>query len=173
MEGLEEKKLYFNPETGELYYQGVQVFIIPRQLLMSAATEFAGAFFGFFGGMFSLYRLISHNVGKKIFETYLPPEAESKKGEEIIELVFRHFFESGWGRYELERIDPNTYRVAVYNFWLGRGMKGATNKPMCALLEGLFASLFERAFGKEATVTETKCVAIGDDRDEFEIRLAG
>jgi len=37
----------------------------------------------------------------------------------------------------------------------------------------LYLSLFERAFGKEATVTEIRCVAIGDDHDEFEVRLAG
>ena len=174
MKELQEKKIYLDPETGELFYEGTQVFIIPRQLLMNASTEFARAFIGFFGrGMFSLYRLISHNVGKKIFETYLPPNAEGKKGEEIIHIVFRHFFESGWGQYELRKVNDSIYVVTLRNFWLGQGMKGATNKPMCALLEGLLKSLFERAFGREATVTETRCVAIGDDRDEFEVRLSG
>jgi len=166
---LENRSLTLDRESGLVQYDGLPVFIIPRVLLVGSAEEFAKVFDSLLGrGMIGMYRMVSHKMGEKIFQIHLPPGAEGKTGDTLLDLVFTRFVESGWGSY---RYTPheNGYQVIVQNFWLGQGLIGMDKKPVCALMEGILASLFSRAFDRQVRVTETECVAIGSGCDKFEI----
>ncbi len=117
-----------------------------------------------------MYRMMSYKMGEKIFRIHLPPGAEGKSGDDLIDLVFMRFVESGWGNYRCAK-NTNGYEVTVNNFWLGQGLKGMDKKPVCALMEGILASLFERAFAKPIRVNEIECVAIGNTCDKFEVEF--
>ena len=165
-----ERVLVLDEDTGSVKYDGMPVFIIPRELLVGAAQEMTNAFLSFTGrGMLGIYRMVSRKIGQKIFQIHLPPGAEGKTGEELIDTVFDRFVESGWGRYSLDRVGEKKYVVRVHHFWLGEALKGVDKKPLCTLMEGILTSLFSRAFGREAKVKETQCVAVGGDVDEFEV----
>ncbi len=167
----EERTLTLNRESGSVQYDGLPVFIIPRELLVDSAEEFAKVFDSLLGkGMIGMYRMVSHKMGEKIFRIHLPPGAEGKTGDALIDLVFARFVESGWGSYTCIK-NPSGYQVTVNNFWLGQGLKGMDKKPVCALMEGVLSSLFTRAFDRQVRVHETECVAIGNACDKFEIIL--
>jgi predicted hydrocarbon binding protein len=148
------------------------VFIIPRELLINTAEEMSSSVLSFTGrGMMGIYRMVSRKMGQRIFEMHMPPEAEGKTGMALIEAVFDRFVSSGWGRYEVEKVEGDGYRVVSRYFWLSEALKGIDKKPICAMMEGILASLFSQAFDCKAEVKETSCVAIGDEADIFEIEL--
>lgn len=115
-----------------------------------------------------MYRMISYRMGEKIFRIHLPPGAEGKTGDDLLDLVFARFVESGWGSYTYTKTERG-YELMVRNFWLGRGLRGMDKKPVCALMEGILASLFERAFLRPIHVSETECVGNGNAFDKFEV----
>jgi len=165
----ENRNLTLDRSSGSVEYDGLPVFIIPRELLVGSAEEFAKVFNSLLGkGMIGMYRMMSHKMGEKIFRIHLPPGADGKSGDELLDLVFARFVESGWGKYICEK-NGNGYHVTVTNFWLGQGLVGMDKKPVCALMEGILTSLFNRAFERRVRVNETECVAIGDAQDKFEI----
>ena len=165
----EQRTFILDRTTGSVEYDGLPVFIIPRELLVGSTEEFAQVFNSLLGkGMIGIYRIMSQKMGEKIFRIHLPPGAEGKTGDDLLDLVFTRFVESGWGNYAFEK-NGNGYHVTVKNFWLGQGLKGMDKKPVCALMEGILASLFHRAFEREVRVNETECVAIGDAQDRFEV----
>ncbi len=166
---IETRSLTLDREAGSVRYDDLPVFIIPRDLLIDSAGEFAKVFNSLLGkGMIGMYRMISYKMGEKIFRIHLPPGAEGKTEEALLDLVFTRFVESGWGSYTYTKTERG-YELTVLNFWLGRGLKGMDKKPVCALMEGILASLFERAFQRPIRVSETECIAIGGAADKFEI----
>ncbi len=167
-----ERSMVLDDETGALQYDSMPVFVIPRELMVGAAEEMVNGLLSFTGkGMLGIYRIFSRKVGQKIFQIHLPPEAEGKSGEDMVNAVFDRFVVSGWGRYAYERTADGKYTVSVRHFWLGEALKGVDKKPLCSMMEGVLGSLFTRAFGKDAKVTETQCVALGDPIDAFEVQL--
>lgn len=167
----EQRTLTLDRESGGVEYDGLPVFIIPRELLVGSTEEFAQVFNSLLGkGMIGMYRMMSHKMGEKIFRIHLPPGAEGKSGDDLLQLVFTRFVESGWGNYSFEK-NGNGYCVTVQNFWLGQGLKGMDKKPVCALMEGILSSLFIRAFERKVQVHERQCVANGDACDRFEVNF--
>ncbi len=165
----ENRTCILDRESGSVQYDGLSVFIIPRDLLVGSAEEFAKVFDSLLGkGMIGMYRMVSHKMGERIFRIHLPPGAEGKTGAALIDLVFTRFVESGWGSYKHTE-NSGGYEVTVNNFWLGQGLKGMDKKPVCALMEGILSSLYARAFNRQVHVHETECVAIGNACDKFEI----
>jgi predicted hydrocarbon binding protein len=166
---IENRTVTLDRESGMVRYDDLPVFIIPRDLLVDSATEFAKVFNSMLGrGMIGMYRMISYRMGEKIFRIHLPPGAEGKTDEALLDMVFARFIESGWGSYTYAK-NESGYDLTVNNFWLGRGLKGMDKKPVCALMEGILASLFERAFQRPVRVNETECVALGAPCDKFQV----
>lgn len=166
------RTLVLDDETGALSDGEMPVFIIPRELLISTAEEMSSSVLSFTGrGMLGIYRMVSRKMGQRIFEMHMPPEAEGKTGMDLIEAVFDRFVTSGWGRYEVTGINENTYQVVSRYFWLSEALKGIDKKPICAMMEGILASLFSQAFECKAEAKEISCVSIGDEVDTFEIEL--
>ncbi|NIM94212.1 MAG: hypothetical protein GTO18_10940 [Anaerolineales bacterium] len=166
------RTLVLDEDTGALYDDTMPVFIIPRELLINSAEEMSGSVLSFTGrGMLGIYRMVSRKMGQRIFELHMPPEAEGKSGMDLINTVFDRFVSSGWGRYEVSQVDGDTYRVISHYFWLSEALKGIDKKPVCALMEGIIASLFIKAYDRKVDVKETTCVAIGDELDTFEVKL--
>src|SRR5574341_965264 len=166
---VDNRTLTLDRSTGSVEYDGLPVFIIPRELLVGSVEEFAKVFDSLLGkGMIGMYRMVSHKMGEKIFRIHLPPGAEGKSGTELLDLVFVRFIESGWGRYSYKECQKG-YEVTVENFWLGQGLRGMDKKPACALMEGILSTHFTRAFNRRVQVSESACVAIGNPFDKFEI----
>ncbi len=167
----ENRTLTLDRASGSVEYDGLPVFIIPRELLVGSAEEFAKVFDSLLGkGMLGMYRMMSQKMGEKIFRIHIPPGADGKSGDALLDLVFARFVESGWGNYAYEK-NGGGYQVTVTNFWLGQGLKGMDKKPVCALMEGILTSLFARASNRAVRVSETECVAIGDECDKFEVKF--
>lgn len=166
------RTLVLDAETGALSDGEMPVFIIPRELLINTAEEMSSSVMSFTGrGMLGIYRMVSKKMGQRIFELHMPPEAEGKTGMDLINAVFDRFVTSGWGRYEVTQTGEDTYHVLSRYFWLSEALKGIDKKPICALMEGILATLFSQAFDRKVDVKETSCVAIGDEVDTFEIKI--
>jgi predicted hydrocarbon binding protein len=166
------RTLVLDTDTGALSDGEMPVFIIPRELLISTAEEMSSSVLSFTGrGMMGIYRMVSRKMGQRIFEMHMPPEAEGKKGMDLINAVFDRFVTSGWGRYEVTQIDDDTHHVVSRYFWLSEALTGVDKKPICALMEGILGSLFTQAFDRKVEVREVQCVAIGDEVDIFEVKF--
>jgi len=69
-------------------------------------------------------------------------------------------------RMEQELINGG-YIARIYNCPECRGIK--SNKPCCYFLSGFTEGIIQRLFNLNATVVETKCIAVGDEFCEFKV----
>lgn len=86
-----------------------------------------------------------------------------------LEYAFRVWTTVGWGRMRVLKlaIAAGTASLRLREGAECEGRQSAF--PYSQFLRGYLAGAFSVIFGSEATCTETKCVAKGDDACEFEI----
>jgi len=116
------------------------------------------------GGCAFLY-IVGYRLGELSGEKY---GTERVSKEFVMEdvLAFQAF---GWGVpevVELNLLKPRV-RLRFYNLFESVGTKGRSDEPFCHFFRGYLAGLFSKFFGREVTVREIKCVAMGDAYCEF------
>jgi predicted hydrocarbon binding protein len=78
--------------------------------------------------------------------------------------------EEGWGSVRINVNIPEGGRgtIHVERSFEARGY-GKSEKPVCFFLKGFFEGFLGEAFGREVRVTETGCLAKGDERCTFQV----
>jgi predicted hydrocarbon binding protein len=96
--------------------------------------------------------------------------AELTEGRDKAVDMFAKFISTrGWGDFTLSKTtgDNAKVRAVVHNIPVGEAMRDY-GKPVDAYMAGCVAGIASLILGERVHCRETKCVAMGDDRCEFE-----
>ena len=160
------QNLKWDPQQGRLTFKDVRYLLIRPETLIDfqKAVEaelgvrtgeliYAG---GYTGGSLSSRRY------KEVF---------GYSDEEIVDFMCRMGGQIGWGRFEVEELDPEAGRlvVRVYGSPFAEAY-GASDRGVCHFIRGVLGGLGAGIFGAEVTAEEPQCVALGDPWCQFVIK---
>lgn len=111
------------------------------------------------------------SIGAEILNHYMKI-AKSDKIEDMVEVAKAINFTLGWGVIDNVSIDAERgqAKLRIYQSFeceLGKGR----DKPQSQFYRGAIAGIFTRLFGKDVEVKETRCIAMGDQYCEFEVKV--
>ena len=159
------KGLNFVPEKGGLFYKEVRYLLIRPETLITfqkatekGLSEKASQILfqsGFMGGTLSSSRY------REVF---------GLSDQEIIQFMIEMGPQIGWGRFELERFDPNLkcFTVKVYHSPFAETY-GSSPTPVCHLIRGVLSGMASVVFDRQIEGKELFCLAKGDKYCKFEI----
>ncbi|MBW2015982.1 MAG: 4-vinyl reductase [Deltaproteobacteria bacterium] len=89
---------------------------------------------------------------------------------EVLDFMARMGGEIGWGRFKIERYDPNTraLEVSVTASPFAEAY-GESAHPVCHLIRGIVAGMGSALLGIKCDAVETACSAMGADRCLFNL----
>ena len=90
--------------------------------------------------------------------------------EEIVNFMCRMGGQIGWGRFEVEALDPTAGRlvVRVYDSPFAEAY-GPSDHGVCHFIRGVMAGLAAGIFGADVRAVETECAARGDPHCRFAV----
>ena len=160
------KDLIFDESQGTLSYKGVRYLLIRPETIsgfQKALHESHGedADEKFFAGGFEGGRLSA----EKYRELY------DFSDREIIAFMTNMGGQIGWGRFSLERYDPELkiLHVSVAHSPFAESY-GNSSRGVCHLTRGVLCGMASILFGQDCTAFETECRAKGDRRCFFVIK---
>ncbi|MEM3832662.1 MAG: V4R domain-containing protein [Thermoprotei archaeon] len=108
--------------------------------------------------------------GKEMWDLY--HEQRKSIVRDLVELMLKNIMALGWwSRYEIVEYSPiNNYaKIRIWDNWECQ-LKGIDEKVGSHFIRGMFAGFFTKHFNIECQASETKCISIGDEYCEFEIK---
>ncbi len=109
------------------------------------------------------------SVGMDLYKHY--HDLADKYGVNTWNLISAVGYYFGWGLGRIvERNDEGAYRIRVYDSFEADSFiqrNGGAKKPVCHFIRGVLSGLVESVEGREYTVKEVKCAAMGDEYCEF------
>ena len=108
--------------------------------------------------------------GKKVGKEILAPELKSKDIKDVLKDVGSFFESQGVGKFEIKEITDASITVRIKDSTTSYGM-APVGKPVCFFEAGIIAGIVEGRLGKNVVVNEVLCGGLGDDVDEFLIKL--
>ena len=160
------KDLIFDESHGTLSYKGVRYLLIRPETISGFQkglheSHGEGADEKFFAGGFEGGRLSA----KKYRELY------GFSDREIIAFMTNMGSQIGWGRFSLERYDPELKKlhVSVAHSPFAESY-GKSSQGVCHLTRGVLCGMAAILFGQDCTAAETECRAKGDSRCFFVIK---
>ena len=165
MENKILKDLSFAPDKGGLFYKEVRYLLIRPEVLLTFQKEIeeemgekAGRILflsGFQGGS------LSSKKYREVFHLY---------DEEIVRFMIEMGPQIGWGRFGLERFDPEkkSLSVTVHHSPFAEAY-GVSNRPVCHFIRGVLSGMATIVFKEECEITETYCLSKGDSFCKFEL----
>jgi len=159
------KELNFVQERGGLFYKEVRYLLIRPETLalfqkaiekeLSRKAHEILFDSGFAGGVLSSKRY------KEVF---------SLSDEEIVRFMMNMGSQIGWGRFELEKFDPNQKNLIVRVFHSPFAEAyGISSSGVCHFIRGVMAGMASTVFPKTVISKELSCLAKGDPFCRFEI----
>jgi len=117
-----------------------------------------------------VWYILGKVAGKNIAKTEMKkPDSKLKPVPSSLDELLT---ESGWGTVITTNYEPNRFEVIVKieKCILCRGIQFTRYGPMCHLMRGYLAGIYEALFKTSVDCTETKCLAKGDTYCEFHVR---
>ena len=159
------KELNFVQEKGGLFYKEVRYLLIRPETMTAfqkaVEKELGGKaneiFFesGFAGGVLSSKRY---------------QEVFSFSNEEIVRFMMNMGSQIGWGRFELEKFDPNQKNLIVKVFHSPFAEAyGTSSSGVCHFIRGVMAGMASTVFQKTVISKELSCISKSDLFCRFEI----
>ncbi|MDY6864357.1 MAG: V4R domain-containing protein [Halobacteriota archaeon] len=114
----------------------------------------------------SISKTVDYNIGKRIGKI-VAEECKKLFKNNPLDASFEIIEYSGWGQIKIDRSE-NVVKVRnslVSRYYLKH--EGASNDTIDDIMSGIISAIFEEIEGKECKVTETKCIAKGDEYCEF------
>jgi predicted hydrocarbon binding protein len=108
-------------------------------------------------------------AGKKLGKEVLAKEVDGKDLKSSLNGIIKLFKEYGIGLLEIKEMEKNVSVVlkdSVSGYKLDK-----IGRPVCFFECGLIAGILEAKLNKNVTVTEVLCGGLGDDVDEFLIKM--
>ncbi|MBM1154513.1 hypothetical protein DRN94_001390 [archaeon] len=119
------------------------------------------------------FAIVSYNAGKKVgkdIAMWLKVKYKLEPKDMIIALE-QYMRAFGMGVPEFKEVDLDTGRAVILLKDSFESAKRRKPRPSCNFIKGLFAGFLSELVGREITVTETRCVSIGDEYCEFKARV--
>ena len=165
MENKILKDLYFAPEKGGLFYKEVRYLLIRPEVLVTFQKE--------------IEKELGERADRILFQSGFQGGSLSSKRyrevfnfshEEIVRFMIEMGPQIGWGRFELERFDPNNkdLSVKVHHSPFAEAY-GPSRTPVCHFIRGVLTGMASVVFDKESEVNEILCLAKGDPFCKFEL----
>ncbi|MGQ9479660.1 MAG: V4R domain-containing protein [Thermoproteota archaeon] len=89
-----------------------------------------------------------------------------------LKIVLAERSAKGWCMAELEDFNSREAVVVVRELFECMLFRNGQNKPVSQFFRGYLAGLFQYVYGKEVSITETRCIAKGDDACTFTIQVS-
>lgn len=112
-------------------------------------------------------------VGKTI-GVHIAKAASSQvqlKTEEILKDAINHLSITGWGKFNIAEGDIKSGRIIVEALSVIAANYGKTNHPVCIIEEGILEGILEEITSLSWTCIEKECIAKGDKKCKFELKL--
>ena len=159
------KELNFDQEKGGLFYKEVRYLLIRPETLVAfqkaIEKELCGKSneilfeSGFVGGALSSKRY------REVF---------SYSDEEVVHFMMNMGSQIGWGRFELEKFDPDQKRLIVRVFHSPFAEAyGKSSSEVCHFIRGVITGMASSIFQKTLISKELSCLSKGDLFCRFEI----
>ncbi len=101
---------------------------------------------------------------------YMRMRKQYSSREEILKAFIDLKLSENWGEIKVDvNLDSGEGKIVVYKSFEGK-YYGASSTPICHFFKGYIEGFLRELIGREITVEETKCVAMGDENCTFEIR---
>jgi predicted hydrocarbon binding protein len=110
--------------------------------------------------------------GGKFMAEYLSKRLGPRWGKgRLISEAIKIYRAGGWGNIELVKYSPeeNEIVLRLYHSFECEAFKGS-EKPMSSFVKGHINGLVSGILDRELSITETRCIAVGDLYCEFKIR---
>jgi len=165
MENKILKDLCFAPEKGGLFYKEVRYLLIRPEVLVTFQKE--------------IEKELGERADRILFQSGFQGGSLSSKRyrevfnfseEEIVRFMIEMGPQIGWGRFELERFDPDQKRLIVKVLHSPFAESyGPSASGVCHFIRGVLAGTRSEIFGDRKEGKETYCVAKGDPFCRFDI----
>jgi len=159
------KQLNFVQEKGGLFYKEVRYLLIRPETLITFQK--------------AVERELGGKANQILFESGFTGGALSSKryqevfsfsDEEIVRFMMNMGPQIGWGRFELEKFDPDQKKLIVKVFHSPFAEAyGTSSSGVCHFIRGVMAGLASTVFQKTVISKESSCLSKGDLFCQFEI----
>ena len=118
----------------------------------------------------SISKTVDYNIGKRIGKI-VADECKKLFKDDPISASFEIIEYSGWGQIKIDRSENivRVYNSLVSMYYLKH--EGASKDTIDDIMRGIISAIFEEIEGEDCKVTETKCIAKGDDYCEFTLNF--
>jgi len=110
-------------------------------------------------------------AGKKLGTNILAKELKGSDIKSILQSLGVLIKDLGIGNFEIVSVGDKKSVARINDSMTAYGMK-PVGKAVCYFESGLIAGVLEGKLGKKVTVNETLCGGLGDQTEEFLIRIA-
>ena len=108
--------------------------------------------------------------GKKFGKEIISKEIKGKDVKSILKEIGSFFNSQGVGKFQVKEISEKTATVRIIESYNSFAV-GKIGKPICFFEAGIIAGILEGKLKKNITVNEVLCGGLGDEVDEFLIKL--
>jgi len=109
-------------------------------------------------------------AGKKLGKEIISQEVKGNDVKKILQEIGKFFQKYGVGKLEIKEIKESDAVVRLKEGSTSYHME-PIGKPVCFFESGLIAGVLEGKLKKKVAVNETMCGGLGDEEDEFKIRI--
>ena len=109
-------------------------------------------------------------AGKRLGKEILSDETEGGDIKKILNGLGNLFEKYGMGKMEIKNIEEKSIIIRLKECSTCYKME-SVGKPVCFFESGLIAGIIEAKTNKKVIVNETVCGGLGDEEDEFLVRI--
>ena len=159
------KDLHFVQEKGGLFYKEIRYLLIRPETLVTFQK--------------AIERELGEKANQILFESGFAGGALSSKryqqvfsfsDEEIVRFMMNMGPQIGWGRFELEKFDPDQKKLIVKVFHSPFAEAyGTSTSGVCHFIRGIISGMASTIFKKTVISKELSCLSKGDLFCRFEI----
>ncbi len=157
-------QIEFHPETGSLLFKDVRYLLIRPETLGALQKRIEKGLGP--GGAELIYE--SGFTGGKL-STAKYGELFRLSSEAVLRYMLEMGGQIGWGKFVLERFEPEMKRVSIRVFHSPfAAAYGPSSKPVCHFIRGVIGGISAGIFGDEKRIAEISCASQGDPSCLFE-----
>lgn len=159
------KELHFVQEKGSLYYKEVRYLLIRPETLITFQKAVEREL-----GVKANQILFESGFAGGVLSSKRYREVFSISEEEAVRFMMNMGSQIGWGRFELEKFDPDQKRLIVRVFHSPFAEAyGNSSSGVCHFIRGVITGVASTVFQKTLISKESSCLSKGDLFCRFEI----
>jgi predicted hydrocarbon binding protein len=159
---MEKVEFEYDPVRGEVFFRGAKSLLLQRNTYAfyhESIKKYMGPAVG----------TILYNASKRISKhKFFYQAARSKtSGKALLKKILDYMEVCALGKFDIIEFADDFAGIEVMNSCTAYGIKA--EKPICSIMSGLLAGLFELITGRECYCEEVQCIAMGNKSCIFKI----